>query len=73
MLLDFLPDIKRVNFSMSAIFLRYVAVEYVIQVHSPERHVNKGTESRVGGQSADAVVADGYPVTCDGDVRAAMA
>jgi len=58
---------------MSAIFLRYVALEYVIQVHSPERHVNKRAESRVGGRSADAIVADGYPVACEGDVRGAIA
>jgi len=58
---------------MSAIFLRYVAVEYVIQVHSFERHVNKTSDSRVGGRSTDGIVADEYPVGCEGDVRAAMA
>jgi hypothetical protein len=52
---------------MSASFLRYVAVEYVIQVHSPERHV-----SNENVWSADAIVADGYRVACEGDVRAAM-
>jgi len=61
---------------MSASFLRYVAVEYVIQVHSPERHVNKRTESRVSVRSADAIdaiVTGGYRVACEGDNRAAMA
>jgi hypothetical protein len=57
---------------MSASFLRYIAVQYVIQVHSPERHVNKRTASRVGVWSADAIV-DAYHIACAGDVCEAFA
>jgi hypothetical protein len=74
MLLDFLPDVKRVNFVCQLVFfLRYIAVQYVIQVHSPERHVNKRTASRAGVRSADPIADNAYLIACAGDVCEAFA